>query len=424
MAAHIFQEIKPTPKLVVSRQLIFKLLRLGLGIGGLVLVVNLLWARSQVLISRQGVVNAPIITVRSPLEGKLTLMAMEPGTVLTASTAIGTVENPRQAQLVVDQQHTTGQIKQILSQRQGLQARLQNRQALLNQFQQEARQQQILQNNYQAQRVNQMRSDLVAAQSAAAVAALEAQRYSTLAERGAVARSIADQKIATAEQTAAGVQRQQAALAQALAEQTAAAQGLQLEGSKVFSYPDVRVREINQEMADLRQQQANLDATLQATRQELTYIDQQLALAQIAPIVSPATGVVWSVPSPTGALGDHIEAGGTVVQLLDCNNLWVDAFVSERQVSTLQVGAQARVRFLSNRSGTWHAGTISSIRAGVGRTETGDDVAVPPPELVRREVAVRVSLEEVPLPPAEFCGVGRSVEVTFPKPAAAAARQP
>lgn len=423
MAAHIFQEIKPTSKLVVSRQLIFKLLRLGLGIGGLVLVVNLLWARSQVLISRQGVVNAPIITVRSPLEGKLTLMAMEPGTVLTANTAIGTVENPRQAQLVVDQQRITGQIEQILSQRLGLQARLQNRQALLNQFRQEARQQQTLQNNYQAQRVNQMRSDLVAAQSAAAVAALEAQRYSTLAERGAVARSIADQKIATAEQTAAGVQRQQAVLAQALAEQTAAAQGLQLEGSRVFSYPDVRVREINQEMADLRQQQANLDATLQATRQELTYIDQQLALAQIAPIVSPTTGVVWSVPSPTGALGDHIEAGGTVVQLLDCNNLWVDAFVSERQVSTLQVGAQARVRFLSNRSGTWHAGTIASIRAGVGRTATGDDVAVPPPELVRREVAVRVRLEEVPLPPAEFCGVGRSVEVRFPKPAATA-RQP
>ncbi|TVQ14564.1 MAG: HlyD family efflux transporter periplasmic adaptor subunit [Leptolyngbya sp. DLM2.Bin27] len=424
MAAHIFQEIKPTPKPMVYRRLIFKLLRLGLGIGGLVLVANLLWARSQTLISRQGVVNAPVITVRSPLEGKLTLIALEPGAVLTASAAIGTVENPRQAQLVIDRQHTTGQIEQILSQRQGLQARLQNRQALLNQFQQEARQQQTLQNNYQAQQVNQMRSDLVAAQSAAAVAALEAQRYSTLAERGAVARSVADQTIATAEQTAAGVQRQQAALTQALAEQAAAAQGLQLEGARVFSYPDVRVREINQEMADLRQQQADLDATLRATRQELIYIDQQLALAQTAPIVSPATGVVWSVPSPTGALGDHIEAGSTVVQLLDCDNLWVDAFVSERQVSTLQVGEQARVRFLSDRPGTWRAGTIASIRAGVGRTATGDDVAVPPPELVRREVAVRVRLAEVPLTPAEFCGVGRSVEVTFPRSPAAAAQQP
>ncbi len=206
-------------------------------------------------------------------------------------------------------------------------------------------------------------------------------------------------------------------MAQATAEQTAATQGLQLEGSKVLSYPAIRVREITQEIADLQQQQIELEATLKATQQEQAQINQQLALAQAAPIVIPTTGVVWSVPSPTGELGEHIDAGTAVVQLLDCQHLWVDAFLAERQTRDLTVGSEAQVRFLSDRPGTFHKGTVDSIRAGVGRTATGEDVAVPPPELVRREVAVRVRLAETPMTSGEFCGVGRSVEVTFPKTA-------
>jgi hypothetical protein len=41
-------------------------------------------------------------------------------------------------------------------------------------------------------------------------------------------------------------------------------------------------------------------------------------------------------------------------------------------------------------------------------------VAVPPPELIRRNLAVRVVLDTPEdVSPEEFCGVGRSVAVTF-----------
>jgi len=400
---------------LLSRQLLFRILRIGLGLGALGLIGRVLWVRLHTVISRQGVVNAPVITVRSPLEGHLTLDPLEPGTLLSAQTLIGQVTNPRQAQLVVDRQRILSEIQNLQSQLQTLQAQQQSRQILLRQFEQELRQQQRLQLDFQGQQVNQRQSDLVAAESAAAVATRAANRYEYLAQRGAVAQAIADQAIATAEQAAATVERQRAALAQAQAEQQAAAQGLQLDGARVLSYPAMRVRELEIELDDLRQTQLEWTAALQARQRERDRIEQQLALEQSAAIEIPMTGVIWSVINPTGLLGEHVEAGADIVQLLDCQKTWVDAFVAEREVDHLQVGDTVQVRFLSQISDEAQVGTVESIRAGVGRTMTGEDVAVPPPERVRREVAVRVVLPENRLSPAEFCGVGRSVEVTFPK---------
>lgn len=398
-----------------SRQRFFKLFRLFFGLSILGVLGYTLLTRSQRLTSRQGNINASVINVRAPLEGRLTLMSLEPGMVLEADTVIGRVENPRQAQITVDQQTTISQIATLQGQLQGLQNRLVNRQGLLGQFQQEARQQGLLQNQFQQQQVNQIRNTLAEAEASARFAAEEARRYGSLADRGAVSRSVAEQAEATAAQTAAAVRQQQAALASSLAEQQAATQGLQLQGSRVFTYPDIRVREVNQEILDLEQQIAEVTITLQAKQRELETITQQLALAQSTAITVPATGVVWSVVSPSGEIGQHINAGDPIIQLLRCEDVWVDAFVAERQLAGVQVGTEARVRLLSDRPGTYRMGTVESIRAGVGRTTTGADVALPPAETVRREAAVRVRLDGAELPFSEFCGVGRSVEVVFPK---------
>jgi len=54
------------------------------------------------------------------------------------------------------------------------------------------------------------------------------------------------------------------------------------------------------------------------------------------------------------------------------------------------------------------------MRAGVGRLAYDTTVAVPPPELAKRQIAVRVEAEwQQPFSPVEFFGVGRSVQVSF-----------
>lgn len=410
------QNPKKTAKRRPSRQNIFKFLRLGFLCSVCAVLAWILWNRSQAFTSRQAVVNGTVITVYTPLEGKLALNPLEPGLLVEAGAEVGRVENPLNPQLVVDQQTIISQMKTIESQIQSLDQRIAGRQTLLNQFQAERGQQSGLQRQYQAERVAQLEKELDASKSAARAARLEAERYQFLYDNGGITLSLVDQVKATAEQAEAAVQRQEAALAQARTEQRASAQGLQLEGSRVFSYPEIRVRELIQELDDLRQQQEELRVSLVAKQEELVKISEQLNLAQSTPITVPLTGAIWSLNKSSTQVPEHINAGDPLFQILDCNNLWVDAFVAEQQLDFITVGDRVDIRFLGKRDRTRYTGYVNDIRSGIGRSNPGDDVAVPPAEMVRRELDIRIRLEGLSIPPSEFCGVGRSVEVTFQKP--------
>ena len=55
----------------------------------------------------------------------------------------------------------------------------------------------------------------------------------------------------------------------------------------------------------------------------------------------------------------------------------------------------------------------------MGRLAYDTSVAVPPPEMVKRQLAVRVDVAwKQPFGPEAFYGIGRSVQVTFYKPRA------
>ncbi len=61
------------------------------------------------------------------------------------------------------------------------------------------------------------------------------------------------------------------------------------------------------------------------------------------------------------------------------------------------------------------SGYVRAIRGGPGKVEVGENIAVPPPDLVRNELAVDVQLDALPpeLSAQNFCGVGQSVEVVL-----------
>lgn len=409
------QDNRQPSKFPLSRQTIFKSLRLGLLTMVLAFVSWLLWQRSQSFTSRQGVVNAAVVAVRSPLEGKLTLNPLELGAVLTAGTTVGNVENPLHPQIVTNQQMIISQLKTLQSQLKSIDSRIQSRQVLLAQFQLEQGQQDNLQQDFQAEKVTQREKELQASQSAARAANLEAERYRFLSENGAISQSLATQAQAAAEQADALVERQAAALKQMRTEQRAITKGLQLEGSRVLSYPDIRVRELEQEIRDLQQQKDELVVALKAKQTELNKINEQLNLAQSTPIKIPITGVLWSLERKNTEVPEYINLGDLVLEMLDCDNVWVDAFVTEQRLDDLRMGAEVEVRFLSDPDNKQYTGEIISIRSGIGRITPGDDVALPPEDVVRRELAVKIRVKDVQLPDSEFCGVGRSVEVRFPR---------
>ena len=139
-------------------------------------------------------------------------------------------------------------------------------------------------------------------------------------------------------------------------------------------------------------------------------VEQHLALEKQASVPMPFDGVVWAV---RGQNGSEIGPHETVLHLIDPKRLWVDAFVHEKHADKFQIGTTVLVRTVDGKE-VWH-GHVESIRAGVGRIDPESCVAVPPGELSRRRIAVRVKLDTPPpFAACQFFGIGRSVVVSLP----------
>jgi len=138
-------------------------------------------------------------------------------------------------------------------------------------------------------------------------------------------------------------------------------------------------------------------------------IKKQVELQRTALVKMPFDGVAWAVPAKDGA---EVSTHETVVEVLNPERIWVDAFFAEKQASKLEVGRTVQVR---TRDGALRCeGTVQWVRAGVGRIPLEGTAAVNPDEHTRRRVAVRVRLKtDAAFSSSEFFGVGRNVIVTL-----------
>lgn len=148
---------------------------------------------------------------------------------------------------------------------------------------------------------------------------------------------------------------------------------------------------------------------LRAAQERVREIEHHLELQKEAPVSMPFAGVVWAVRQRDGG---EVTAHESVVQVIDPKRVWVDAFVHEKYAEKFQTGTAVVVRTLDGRE-TWK-GIVEFVRAGAGRIEPDSSVALPPCDLKRRRVAVRVNLNQPPpFAASEFLGVGRSVVVSL-----------
>ena len=154
----------------------------------------------------------------------------------------------------------------------------------------------------------------------------------------------------------------------------------------------------------------NRKAQFRAAEVRRREIEQQVALQKEAVMTMPFDGVVWSV---RGQNGSHVGTQESVIHVLDPKRVWVDAFLHERHADKFKVGTAVVVRGMDGRQ-SW-PGRVESVRAGVGRLDPEQSIAVPSSDLTRRRIAVRVKIETAgPFTASEFYGVGRSVKVTLP----------
>jgi len=393
-----------------SRQSAFRILRLGFGVSILIIAGVTLWRNKYNVISDQGYVNAPIIIVRAPIKGNLISRNLKPGTSLSKGTVIGSIENSGDP---VEQKSFESQIILAQVELTSIKTKLRDRRVIKRQMQDYLEAQISLQSNYNDQQIKRYQGELKDAEHEAEFALVEAQRYQELVVKGGISQNAADRLQTNALRAQQVVVSKRALQQEAVAQLEASQQGLQLEGSRTFSDPFIRSQTLDEEIADLEQQEHLIQARIQQNLQELSRVSDQLKLQKRAILKITQPGVIWS-GEDRFISGGYVSPGDTVVTLIDCQRLWIDTFLAERQVEKLTIGMVAKVRLLSDPKHRILSGRIQTIRSGVGRVVTGDQVAVPPPELIRRNLAVRIILDTPEqVTSDEFCGVGRSVAVTF-----------
>ena len=174
-----------------------------------------------------------------------------------------------------------------------------------------------------------------------------------------------------------------------------------------------RSQELAQSITDLAARKTQLEMQLLAASSEIAVMQQELAKQSQAGLTSPVQGAVWNIDANSG---DAVTRQGAVLQLVNCEDRWVEAFFSEKDAARMAVGTRVKVRSYYEGSDEWD-GVVTTVRYGTGRVTVGQYVVDPPPEVMRRQLPVRVATARIQVDwghddnGAPLCNVGRSVEV-------------
>lgn len=408
----------PEPKNPANqqRQMLFRSIRLILCISVLTGVAWAIARQQTTITSQQGFINGTIVSIPAPIAGDLQLAKLKPGSPIQLGQNLGQVQNDRNPQWEMDRQRLQNKLDGLKIKLKLVTTKQADRADRLAQFQRDRSQQGNLAGTADDSRIERIQIEIDQAQQAVAIAQREADRLQKLVESGAIAKVQFDKARDEVLTAKLRVEAKQTELSQAGTEQVAAQRGLQLDGSQNLNYAETRSRELEDEIADLDRESTAIAAEINQTNQELLTLNKQLKLQKTASVAAPVSGVVWAMQNQVGT-GKTVASHEALIQVLDCQQTWVDTFVSERELPHLKIGDPVAITLLGQPDQKL-TGRIQAIRAGVGRVAPGGDVAVPPPQQSQRQVGVQIAWHANPAitqQSAQFCGVGQSVEVAFHK---------
>jgi multidrug resistance efflux pump len=144
------------------------------------------------------------------------------------------------------------------------------------------------------------------------------------------------------------------------------------------------------------------------TEERAEELSRQARLQQNAVVTMPFDGVPWSASVKAG---ERVAIHQTVLEVINPERLWVDAFFHERHSEKLMIGARVNIR---SPKGAWIGrGTVESVRGGIGRIPFDGVAASTQDEYAHRRIAARVRLEtNLPFDASQYYGLGRNVVVT------------
>lgn len=172
----------------------------------------------------------------------------------------------------------------------------------------------------------------------------------------------------------------------------------------------------NPQLADLLERKTELQVSIDAKKKAIAQVETSSQEQKDYPVLASSKGVLWEVLVQDG---ERVNSGQPLLKQLNCQQLWVDAFINIDDLKRIQIGSPAQVELYANNLKL--NGRVKTIRSSLsGEPKLGQDVAVNPPDTKNQQLAqVRIELDHPQElidgyeSSAQFCQVGQIAKVNI-----------
>ncbi|MBE9635271.1 HlyD family efflux transporter periplasmic adaptor subunit [Salipiger mangrovisoli] len=376
-----------------------KYTRLFIGVAAILLTLWVIIGEQMTAASANAVVNAPVVTLRSPVAGNLELQSHALGARLSRNELLATVSDPQADpvhlnDLQFELDAVDAENMRILS---GISARSSERDALAARTAAftKARVAELEAELAEARvRVDLLEQDTTAAASTAladAVTVEESRRPGEPATR-ALALSHARERVETLKIALAALK-----------------DGVFLgDGYNDAPYSEQRRIQLDAEIAQLGFDRSEASARRAALERRIARARQTQGLRARAELRAPAADMLYWETLQADAV--NVQRGDPLLRLIDCGHSIITLSVTERVFNTLRVGQDASFRF-SGESKLYPA-TVGRL-AGSGARTIYANLAVAPSEKHLERYDVTLLVPELNADPELTCSVGRTGRAFF-----------
>ncbi|MBW4519781.1 MAG: HlyD family secretion protein [Scytolyngbya sp. HA4215-MV1] len=357
-----------------------------------------------------GVVNGRLVRLRAPIAGKLQDFYGRPGARVQAQQIVARImPAPQEKESLLKLQ---GEVQVNAVQ---LESGRQTLVFLQQQLAQMERQDVALKQAHVAiadKDVEYHQSGVNAENAQVAAARLEYERYNSLLAEGAVSRQKVDELRAVWQSAEAKVRQAQASLDSSETSLDALASGIPLNPGATLANQRLNLMQAIQDQVTLVH---TLEAQLASKKQRLLQVQTQYGDRKTLEIKAPFAGVVYRTERE---LGELVSRPDNLLTLLDCNDLWIENWITAEQARRIDVQNPVRVQLAGDTN--TYVGEIELIEpvSSIEMVRQQVQAIIPPvPPNLSNQPLARVTVR---IPPSsdqaqahQFCGVGKSANLTF-----------
>ena len=360
-------------------------------------------------VASTAIVNAPVVTLRTPYDGTLAEASAPAGTGVRLSDPL--------ARLVVDESHRR-EFTALVAEQSGISGEIGALQTQLSALEALDADLRTRKASYRDHAADWLREAIRQAEAEARAARLEQDnlleelaRTRALEARGAlsaVALSDVEKELAIAEAERIRSDAQVDALR---------IKAKSLEAGVVMDGVSDGLQDIVNRLTDVELRSGEVKRQIAALQSRLGAVSRQIGLLMGSAINSNVLvprammdGVIWQTSPPQGT---RVLAGDVLVQYVDCTRRFLQVELPERYFERFQVGDVASIRLKGSE--TWINGRVRSVR-GPGSHYDRPDLAAHLGNATSDQIAVQVDLPPIDIAAggaAGFCDVGRTADVHF-----------